>query len=533
MNINKLIQRSDNVRDARGTAESTWQECADYCLPTVNVTKVTTPGSKLSTTLYDSTGLQSAQVFAAGLHSYMTNPSSRWFSLKVKDRALQEDVVIRRYLADVQQILFDMLNDSNFSQVIHQVYINLGVFGPAVMYMEEDPDEDVRFYSRAVSGTYWTENEKGLVDTIYRYFSFTANQAFKKWGQDAGSKVIALLKAGKSEEPVEFLHAIMPRDDRDVSKKDGKNKAYASYYIELSAKHLISEGGYDEFPFFVPRFLTNSENIYGYSPAQIALPNLKTLNAMDKTILKGSQKAVDPVVILPDDGYMFPFKVSAGAVNFRTRGANGERIETLPVGNIPIGDKEQDRRRQTVEKTFFVDLFLMLSQLNDQNRTATEITERVNERMLILSPVLGRLTSELLNPLIDRLYNIATRRGKLPPLPAQLFGQEYKITYISPLAKAQRLTEMQSIQAFLTAVLSAAQGLPEMLDRIDPDRVVKEIADIYDITGQVLRDDGEVMQVREDRQKLQQQAMEAEQAEKMAGAVDKGASAVQKIGGVQ
>ncbi len=236
---------------------------------------------------------------------------------------------------------------------------------------------------------------------------------------------------------------------------------------------------------------------------------------------------------MPDDGYMFPFKITAGAVNFRTRGANGERIETLPQGNIQIGEHEQDRRREAVNKTFFVDLFLMLSELPSQQRTATEVTERVNERMLILSPILGRISGEMLDPLVKRLYNIGTRRGILPPVPDVLRGQEYKVTYISPLAKAQRLAEMQSLTAFFNAVLAMSELLPEMRDKIDPDRTINEMADIYNMTGTVMRDDSEVNQIRSERAKMQQEAVQAQQMEQMANVADKGASAIQKVGGVE
>jgi hypothetical protein len=40
--------------------------------------------------------------------------------------------------------------------------------------------------------------------------------------------------------------------------------------------------------------------------------------------------------------------------------------------------------------------------------TATEVIQRNEEKMRLLGPVLGRLQSELLKPLIDRVFNIFT-----------------------------------------------------------------------------------------------------------------------------
>ena len=45
----------------------------------------------------------------------------------------------------------------------------------------------------------------------------------------------------------------------------------------------------------------------------------------------------------------------------------------------------------------------------NRNMTATEVLQRQEEKMRILGPVLGRLQSELLSPLITRVFNIMLR----------------------------------------------------------------------------------------------------------------------------
>ena len=95
----------------------------------------------------------------------------------------------------------------------------------------------------------------------------------------------------------------------------------------------------------------------------------------------------------------------------------------------------EEQKRTSIKRAFFVDLFLLLANYTDQ-MTATEVAERVNEKMLILGPMLGRLMSELLDPIITRTFNILLRLKKIPPPPPELANQDYKVKYISPLAKA-------------------------------------------------------------------------------------------------
>ena len=530
MNIEDTVRRADRVKAERGTWESHWQELADYCLPTkATVTHAKTPGTKLGTTLYDSTAQQSVLVYAAGLHSYLTNPSARWFELALNNRALMMAAEVRSWLKEVEEEIFFILNNSNFNHQIHEGYIDFAVFGHANIYEEQDEEDIVRFYTRPVSEICLAENIKGRVDTIFRFFSLSARQARQMW-DDPGQKARELINANKPDDEVSYLQAIMPREERLAGKLDSVNKPYASYYIEPKTKKLLSEGGYDEFPFFCPRCYKTSNSPYAYSPSAVALPDIKTLNSMSKTILKAGQKMLNPPIVLPDDGFLMPFKLTEGGVNVRLPGAGVSegKVETIDVKpNIPVGLDLENQRRESIRRAYFVDLFLMLA---DQPRmTATEVRERVNEKMLILGPTLGRLMSELLNPIIIRTFNILLREGRLPPMPEILAGQRYKIEYISPLAKAQRMTEAQSIDTFLAEVRAIAEMSPDVIDNVNLDRAAQKLNDIYNVPGDILRSDSEIRQIRQQRAQAQQQQREFAEIVEGTGAAQKAAQAVKDL----
>ena len=504
-NISRMIERAKELQAERGNFMAYWQDLAEYVMPAkADVTTDKAPGQKLETMkIYDSTAIQANQVLAAGLHSYLTNPSSKWFSLRTQDKALMDDQEVKIWFKACEDVIYNTLNTSNFSQQVHEMYLDLGCFGTGVLYEEEDPKDIVRFYSRPLKEVLICEDDRERVDSVYRLFKLSARQARQAFGENAGEVVNKALENKDLDKKIEFLHVVEPRYDRNPGKKDSMNMPYSSTYIEVSKKHVISQGGYEEFPFFVPRFNKATAEPYGYSPAMICFSDVKVLQLMEQTILRAAQKLVDPPLVLPHEGFIMPFRLGPGALNYRMRSTGNDVIEPLQTGgNIPIGMEMADQRRTAIKQTFFVDLFLMLSQ--QKNMTATEVQERVTEKMLILAQTLGRLMSELLDPIIYRTFGILFRKGMLPPPPDAIQESNMLVEYVSPLAKAQRITEITSLSQGLQIVGGVAQFKPEALDKLNGDEIVDEVWDIYGINPRLILDDEQVMAIREQRAKQQQ-----------------------------
>jgi len=133
--------------------------------------------------------------------------------------------------------------------------------------------------------------------------------------------------------------------------------------------------------------------------------------------------------------------------------------------------------------------------------------------MRILGPVLGRLQSELLSPLITRVFNILLRGQLFTEAPDILQQQELKIEFVSPMALAQRGQELQSLMRGLEIFGSLAQTMPVM-DYIDENGLVKQIISILGLPAKVIKSDVEVQEIREER--AQQEAKMAEQQQQLA-----------------
>jgi hypothetical protein len=382
------------------------------------------------------------------------------------------------------------------------------------MFIEDDEEDVVRFSTRHIGEVYISENNKGKVDTVFRKFKLTARACIQQFGEKNVSKTTRGTAMKDPYEEVTILHVVYPRENYDPRKKDNKNMPFASCYIEPDNKHEISQSGFNEFPYVVPRYLKASFEIYGRSPAMTALPDVKMLNEMSKTTIKAAQKQVDPPLLVPDDGFILPVRTVPGGLNFYRAGTR-DRIEPLNIGaNNPLGLNMEEQRRGAIRDAFYVNQLMMQS---GPQMTATEVVQRNEEKMRLLGPVLGRLQSELLRPLIDRTFAILLRKKLFKPAPDFLSGQDIQIEYVSPLAKAQRSSELQSIMRAIEIFGSLANVAP-VFDHINIDNLVMHLADIVGVPAKVLNSKAEVNAIRQNKQQQQDQAMQMQQMQQIAQA---------------
>lgn len=508
----EIVQEVEYLKSERANWETYWQGVGKYCIPfKAYITRTRTSGERLDTDIYDSTGISSAQVLAAGLQSYLTNPAQRWFALALQDKILMKDKEVKEWLKTSEDKIFDTLNSSNFYQQNLDAYLDLGVFGTGTMYEEEDPKDIVRFSSRPVEEILFVVDSRGRVIAVYRLYKLTIKQAFLQWGDKAGKNVLDGMKSKKFEEKIDFVHLVEPRGVRKVGKKDARNMPISSTFVNKTIQKTVSEGGFEEFPFFVARFYQASGEKHGYSPAMIVYSDILMLNEMSKTVIQGGQLAVRPPLQVPNDGFILPISTKPGGLNYKNPGVDPrEKIEPLFVGgNIGLGHEMEDRRREIIQRAFFVDLFLALSQAKGQ-MTATEVVERAGEKMSLLGSALGRVMKDLLEPVITRTFSILAKRGHIPPPPESIRDKAFTIEYISVLARAQKLAESRGLDRFLERVGAIAGVNPQVVDKVDTDKVVDEIAKIEGITPTIVRDEKEVKIIRDQRAEAQAQAAQLE-----------------------
>lgn len=529
LSVKQIKEKVEKVKAERQTWESHWQEIADYIIPRKNtITSQKSPGQKRSVNVLDSTGIQSNELLAGALHGLLTNPNALWFELTTGDIQLDRQDDVRMFLQKTTKDIHNVLNNSNFQTEIHEVYIDLCGFGTSPMYIEEDSNDVVRFSTKFLAECMIDEDEMGRVNQIYREWKWDAYKLVAEFGLDkVGKKVQDSLKKGDGQKFC-VVHAVYPRDMVDPRHKSAFK--YISQYVLPEENLELREAGYREFPYVVPRWTKAAGEIYGRSPAMNALPEVKTINKMTETMIMGAQKVVDPPVQLPDDGFVMPLVLVPGGINYYRSGTQEVIKPIFNDSRIDFGFQALEDRRRRIREAFYVDQ-LQLQQ--GPQMTATEVLQRTEEKMRLLGPMLGRQQSELLRPLIDRVFEIMVRRGKITDIPTALAGKKVDVRYSSLIAKSQRLSEGQNLMRAMEAVTPFVNADQSVLDNINGDNAFKVIAEVYGVPQEIVRTKKEVEGIRQARAEAQKAALEAEQREKEMDAAPKMAETMQTMSGGQ
>ena len=513
--VTSIIQKQEALKSFRSPWENMWQECTDYVNPNRGdfSTEQYRGSQHRVDKIYDTTAPLANEQLASGLHSFLTSPSAKWFALKTFDDDVNRQLEVKNWLDKTTTILYDRVFQSpmsNFLSQSHELYLDLGSFGTGVMMVQDIPGSGITFRTYHLADCFIQENDKGHVDTLYRRYKRTGKQLIERFGEAVPEKVREMSYKDPYKE-FEVIHAVEPSETYgDPSQKKATNKNFKSCYVLVEEKALLEEGGFDEFPYMVPRWQKVAGEIYGRSPSMTSLPDIKMVNAMMKTIIKGAQKMVDPPLLVPDDGFVLPVRTVPGGLNFYRAGQQ-EKIEPLETRGRPdIGFDLLQNRREHILAAFHVD-WLKMPEQKTGRMTATEVVARQEEKMRLMGPMVGRLQVEFLGPLIERAFSIMTRKNLIPPAPQVIQDMDLKIEYTSPMARAQKSGQLMSVSRLFESMVPLFQAKPELLDNMNTDETFRYFHHLLDAPPQILNTEEDVSEVRQERQEQQQAMMEAEQ----------------------
>lgn len=512
MDAKEYIGQWDKLKGERSTWEATWQKISDYVSPTPrNITGQSSSGGRKKAVVLDTTATDVAVQLAHALNGAFTNPSAEWFRVTVDNYDLSNDAEARLWLEQVGTITNHYLRQSNFSEAMLESYQDLILYGTDGLLIEEDEEDGCYFSARNIGEFVIVENHKGRVDKVLRKANMTARQAFMRW-EGKVSKGIAKQYETDPNKAVNILHVIEPRDERNPDKIDKKNKPIRSLWIDIDSNEVIEESGYDEMPFIVSRWAKNSGDVYGYSPSMQCLHAILSLNLIEKTSLESKQLAAMPPMGFTDDSLVSEFQWRPGHKFYLRRGA--EKPFALNTGSQPgAADSAAEDRRSLIKRTYFADI---IQSQELRYVTAEGVRQSADERERILTSVLGRLQSELLEPLVNRVFGILERKNLFPPAPQGLQGRNWRPVWTSPLARKQDERAADSIMKAgnMIGQLSQLFAQPSpLLERFDYDELSKTIADIFGVPRNIIKSDASIKKERQAA--MEAQAQQAQQAQAM------------------
>lgn len=527
----------------RETFYNQWRDLADHILPTRPRFLVSDAnrGERKNTKIYDTTGTIAARNLRSGLMGGLTSPARPWFSLTTPFAELNENEVVKQWLDSVTKTMRTIFVKSNLYNVLPLAYGDLGCFGTAAIYMEEDFDSVVRFFSLPVGSFYIGIDHFGRVNKFAREFRMTVSQIVDKFGYDKETEKIDwsnISEAVKNhyeqdnlEQWIDVTHVIKPNHEYKSNSPLSKHKLFKSVYYESSqggiqdmASYdglLLSDKGYDYFPVLAPRWEVTGEDIYGTNcPGMEAIGDIRQLQTGEKRILQAIEKSINPPMLGPTSLKQKKASTIPGDITFMDAREGQQGFRPVYEINPRINEMElkQQQVRQRISKAFFEDLFLMMANSDRRQITAREIDIRSEEKMVALGPMLEQMNQDLLDPLIDNTFDIMLKQQLIPEPPQELQGVELKVDYVSIMAQAQKLSGLGAIDRFTGYVSQVAQVDPRVLDKVDADQLIDVYGDITSIDPKVIKDDKAVEKVRQQRAQQQQEQQRMEQIAQGAGA---------------
>ncbi len=524
-----LIKRFNAVKTEASNWTASWKDLRDYLNPTRGKfdDDRANRGTMIDhTKILDSHGTKATKILASGMQSGMTSPTRPWFKLAVDDEYLMSLQPVRVWLDEVTKLMLDICNDSNIYGMFYSMYEEIADFGTAAAIILEDFEDGVRGRNFTIGEYFLGTDNKGRVNTFARNYWMTADQMIEEFGRDNCSHIVKnAVDTNDGGRWIRVYHMIEPNKKREAEKVDYANMPFSSIYWEDNqGDEVLAKKGFEEFPVIAPRWDTvTTETVYGYSPGWNALGDVKQLQKTQLDKLLAQEKSHNP-----------PMQKDAsvdGHTNFLPGGITTTSATTPNGGVRPAYQINANLEsfielinslRTSINKDFFVDLFLMMINFDKSNMTATEVAERQQEKIMMMGPVLEKLNSEMLDPFIERLYNILDRNFALPEPPDELDGIDVKVQYVSILAQAQKAIGVNAISRVIGFIGGVIPSKQDVSDVIDLDEAVREVAVMEGIPSKLIMEKQVVSQIREQRAKAQQMQ------ERLAVA-DKGADIAKKL----
>ena len=437
--------------------------------------------------------------------------------------------------SEVGKRMRDTIDGSNFKLEVQEFLSDRSTVHTAVVMCDEDK-EDTIFFMNQVPGKYAiAEDYKKRVDTLARKLPLTARQIKQKFNKSTDNipdKVLKAIEDGKHDRVFEVEHLVEPRDPDDVVKgsDNPKKMPYSSVY--MLGGDTIRSGGYREQPFFASRFDRWGDSPYGTGPAHVELSRARSLQKMRQAHIALGDRLTNPGLFVSphQEDAIKPFGVT---VVSREDNAAGLPREWNTTARYDVTIDVIDREIAQMEEVFFVPLFKLLMNDTDREKTAFEVQKMLEEKIGRAAPTFSRLDSEVMKPLLSRVFNIMLRAGKFDDILEDLLvidpetGEEGvgepMINFTSKLAQAMRAVRSNSVIQFVQSMAGVTEFKPEVMDNTNWNLTYRRMWKDAGNPAEELRD-LETVEDDQEQMKAAQQAMVAGQI------ADTTASAGQKAG---
>lgn len=535
--ITRILKRWEQRRGEKSQWHSHYEDLARVMLPRrMGFSSTQIEGERRTDDIFDGTPMQAARGLANAVGGLLRPQGIPDVKMKAEDDNINAMEEAKEWLEDSEERLKNAFNNpkARFRHAAGETDLDIVVLGTAVLFTgESNKRNHLLFQSVHLKDATPCFSDEGAPDGMFRLRRMPIRHVAERFGEDKLSERVRESLKSTPDKKIEVLHAVLPRENYREDALLAKNLPFMDLWIELDAKHELSEGGFHEFPFIVPRWDTSSGEDMGRSPGMIALPDADTLQAMGETILIAGQRAADPPLAVPNDGSFDAINTFPGGLAYydvesavAVRGSPFFPIESGT--NLPITRDMQHDTRNQIFAAFFRNVLNL--PVEGPQMTATEIIQRKEEFIREIGPTFGRLETDYTAPMVERAFMIMLRAGAFQPIPEVLQGENIRFEYDSPVKRIRQQIEATAAKQWAAELLELGKVKPEAVDLINVDELGRFAAESMDVPRKIVNGKDVVAEIRLQRQEAMQAQQQAMAIQQMAEIAKTGAEAADKVG---
>ena len=499
----RYIERYRKAKAFRENWVPLFEECYEYALPQRESFYYEEAGQRRDDKIFDETAVVGVQEFASRLQSGLVPNFARWADL-VSGREVppeQRDEVDNE-LDEVTEYVFEVIQNSNFAQEVHESFMDLAV-GTGILCVEEgDAVNPVVFSAIPLPHVVLDTGPDDRIDHVYRERKKVKFDHLPVMYPNATFDAKVMNQMGKEAETT-VLEVVC----RDYDKKN--EEAYYHYAICLKTETVLHKKemkGLGSNPFVCFRWSKCAGEVYGRGPLINGLAAIKTTNLTIEMILENAQMSISGIYQMEDDGVINPDTINLvpGSIIPKAMGSSGLQPINA-AGRFDVAQLILSDMRLNIKRALYND---MLGNPDKTPATATEVAERMADLSRRIGAAFGRLQAELVQPVLQRVIYILKKQGRIE-VPT-VNGREVKIKSVSPLAQAQANQDISSVARFLELV-GGVFG-PEMLQLlIDGEQTAIHLAKKFGVPESLIRDEEQRKQIAALAQQMAMQQQQQQQ----------------------
>jgi hypothetical protein len=513
----KICEAARALKSSKSSFQGTLEDIAFYALPNFEREEKTgdegTPVRPVS-----SKPVQASHGLGGNLFSNTISTGQEWFTMRGNQGIENTDRFARQWLYDSTQTSLKYIQNSNFSEAFGSMITLYGTFGTGVLETDFDRERGSLVFRNINinEDVFVQENERGLVDSVYRVLRLTARQARQLFGSKALPKAVSDVIGDESQitRKFKFIHAVYPNPEIEPERLDYRSMPFLSCYVFEEEEKIVYESGYRTFPFAVPRFIKIRNFPYGYGAGHNALFTMRELNRNEAALIVAIEMAAHPPLFTPDEDSVDTMDLRPNSVVYVDMTQGRPQEYAVGAGNVGIMHQRVQELKYEIDQLFYADIFQMIRETARDRATATEIRALDEEKLSAIGPMVVRLQSECFSVMIERVVDLLMFYGIIPEPPESLQREGFRVVYTSRIDSKLALVQNQmTISAAQNAAQLLALGsqIPEIATVMKLEEAAKQILERAHIDPALIMTEQERMMLEKAQAEQAQQQQQLEQ----------------------